>query len=181
MNVGNLIATLINKVLNSDRTVKIVMHDLRRMLARVKHSKKDIKPKERLLHLGAGKRVIPGWLNVDVKGSQYDLDFASGVLPWSDDVFDSVVSQHVIEHLDMESELIPLFRELKRCVRDRGEIWLSCPDMEKICHGYVEDKGESLYKDKMYRYSMDESIGSQPPVQNIINYIFNQNKKIKQV
>ena len=59
-----------------------------------------------------------------------------------------IVSQHVIEHLELIDELLPLFSELKRVLRLGGQIWLSCPDMEKICRLYVDGRTRELVEDR---------------------------------
>jgi predicted SAM-dependent methyltransferase len=55
-------------------------------------------------------------------GSDLNLDIANGKLPFKNEQFQSIVSQHVIEHLTIEDELIPLLRECKRSLKVGGEI-----------------------------------------------------------
>jgi predicted SAM-dependent methyltransferase len=124
------------------------------------------------LHLGCWNRKIDGWLNVDVTNSDYDVDLACGVLPFPSDHFTVIASQHVIEHLEMRLELIPLLRECNRVMKKGGEIWLSCPDMGKVCRGYGTDKGADLLKDKASRVP-GYDLGS-APVQQVINELFHQ-------
>ena len=69
--------------------------------------------------------------------AECDVDLARP-LPWNSEVFDLVVTQHVVEHLDVFEELIPCLRELRRCMKVDGEVWISCPDLEKVCKSYVE-------------------------------------------
>jgi predicted SAM-dependent methyltransferase len=111
-------------------------------------------------------------LNVDIVDSEFDIDLGNGKLPWVDNSFDVVVSQHVIEHLELDSELIPLLNEFKRTMKSGGEIWLSCPDMEKVCRGYVEDRGASLIQDRQTRFPW-WNLGGMPD-QQIINHLFHQ-------
>lgn len=101
-------------------------------------------PASTRLHLGCGKRKIPGWLNVDLAGSDYDIDLCDLPLPFADKTFDTIASQHVVEHLDAVEELIPALRDLRRCCKDNAKIWISCPDLAAICNSYVDDKGETL-------------------------------------
>lgn len=124
------------------------------------------------LHFGCGDRWVPGWLNVDVVGSQWDVDLAGGHLPWPSGAFDVMVGQHVVEHLDMTEELLPLLRELQRVARADGVLWLSFPDLEKVCDGYVTDRGRALYEDLRRRHA-DVELGS-VPVQAVINHLFHQ-------
>jgi predicted SAM-dependent methyltransferase len=111
-------------------------------------------------------------LNVDVAGSEYDVDLTSGSLPWVDGAFDAVVAQQVIEHIELESELPLLLGEIFRVLRPGGEVWLSCPDMERVCRAYLGDGGASLLEDRRKRWP-DFSLGEMP-AQHIVNVAFHQ-------
>src|ERR1700745_355023 len=107
------------------RTIKLMRFDALRLKARLRRmGRHDLKPSSCQLHLGSGGIHVPGWLNVDVIGSDYDIDFITR-LPWKSRSFSVIVSQHVIEHLELIDELLPLFSELKRVLRPGGQIWLS--------------------------------------------------------
>jgi predicted SAM-dependent methyltransferase len=110
-------------------------------------------------------------LNADVTDSECDVDLTSR-LPWPDATFSAIVSQHVIEHVEFE-ELIGLLAEVRRILRADGEVWLSCPDMEKICLGYVKDRAASLAADQRARYpTLAPSLGI--PQQQAVNGFFHQ-------
>ncbi len=149
------------------------MLDLWRARARWHNrGKSGLLPPSDKLHLGCGRRKVPGWLNIDVRGSDHDVDLGCGCLPWADDVFETVISQQVIEHLDLFEELIPLLRELKRTARNGAEIWLCCPDLEKACRSYDLDRGKSLYNDARTRSGIVMEDGT--PTQYYINDLFVQ-------
>ena len=61
------------------------------------------------LHLGCGERVIKNFLNVDLQNSEINIDLTYRKLPFQNNSFEVIVSQHVIEHLDLHLELEPLF------------------------------------------------------------------------
>ena len=93
-----------------------------------------------------------------------------------DGVLNAITGQHVIEHLDLGRELLPLLIELRRVADEGAELWLSCPDLQKVCEGYVADRGAGLMEDKKSR--QEHSVGDAPvrdifsgdvPVQHIIN------------
>jgi predicted SAM-dependent methyltransferase len=160
------------KKIISARTRKLFLFDMIRWRTRFFGRSNDLAPSFPQLHLGCGARKIPGWLNVDVIGSDHDLDLATGTLPWKDDCFKKVVSQHVVEHLDLFSELIPLLKELHRVCQTGATVYLSCPDMAKVCRAYLTDKGAHLLQGRKRRFPaflMDDV-----PVQHIINDIFYQ-------
>lgn len=157
----------------SERTWSQVKLDLVRWRARLlHHRKKDLQPPSDRLHFGCGKRRVEGWFNVDVYGSDYDVDLGCGRLPWRDGSFRAIVGQQVIEHLELESELIPLFRECRRVCHPEGRIWVSCPDMEKVCRSYFDKKGADLVEDRSRRFP-DFSVGELPS-QHMINVLFHQ-------
>ena len=115
--------------------------------------------------------MVEGWLNVDVIGSEYDVDLQARRLPWPSDSFDTLVSQHVIEHLELFSELMPLLREFRRILKPGGSIWLSCPDMERVCRAYADGELAQLLDD---RQSRDDYSLQGAPVSQLVNDLFHQ-------
>lgn len=109
-------------------------------------------PDVRRLHLGCGSRRIEGWLNVDLRNSDRDVDLAGEALPWPDDAFHAAVAQHVIE--------------------PGGEVWLSCPDMRRACEHYVRGELEDLIEDRQSRYP-EYSLGDLPS-SHFLNELFHQ-------
>jgi predicted SAM-dependent methyltransferase len=139
------------------RTVHLLRFDLARARALLRgvwrgDHRLKIAPPRPLVHLGCGSRRVNGWLNVDVTGSEFDLDLASAHLPWSDASVDAFVAQHVIEHLELDLELIPLLTEMRRVLRPDGEVWLSCPDLAAVCRSYVDGTLGQLIEDRRARF-----------------------------
>lgn len=154
------------------RTIYLMSADMLKLRARVRHlGRREKTPSADKLHLGAASRRLSGWLNVDVTGSDYDIDFTRR-LPWKAGSFSTVVSQHVIEHLELFTELLPVLGELRRVMHPGGEIWLSCPDMEKICQLYVNGQSAELLADWIGRDKWYSVHGA--PAQQIVNDIFHQ-------
>jgi len=147
------------------------MFDLARAKARIGHHRR-VTPDCPKLHFGCGNRRIPGWLNVDVAGSDFDVDLGGGSLPWHNDVFESAVGQHVIEHLELHSQLLPFLTELRRVCRPSAKIWLSCPSMKAVCEDYLKRKGGGMLSDRRSRVP-DFDLGGAPP-QHMINELFTQ-------
>jgi predicted SAM-dependent methyltransferase len=160
------------------RAISLMSFDLLKLRARIKcWGKKELAPGLSNLHLGCGGRIIPGWLNVDILGSEFDVDLSRGRLPWKSNAFDAIVSQHFIEHLEIRSELVPLFRELHRVIKPQGEIWLSCPDIEKICRSYINYKMIDLLEDKRSRWPAYST--RKLPASHLINDLFHQSGQHK--
>jgi predicted SAM-dependent methyltransferase len=156
----------------AQRTKRNIRFDVARLRARLTHHLGLSQPASPRLHLGCGERRIAGWLNVDVAGSDFDVDLGAGQLPFHDEVFEVVVSQQVIEHLEMETQLLPLLRELFRVCKPGAEIWLSCPDMDSICRSYLKDGGIALLEDRKMRWP-EFTLEGAPPSQ-MLNVLFHQ-------
>ncbi len=152
--VKNLVRRLFGGTFR-ERTLVLVHFDLlrrrTRWRGRLRGRMRRRPPSSPKLHLACGDRRVKGWLNVDVRGSDFDVDLGAGRLPWTDGSFDCVVTQHLIDDLEIERELIPLLKEIRRVLKPGGELWASTPDMEKICRSYIEDGGAALLADRRSR------------------------------
>jgi predicted SAM-dependent methyltransferase len=155
----------------SDRTRMLVMFDFLRARAR-RRMPRQVIPSVDKLHLGCGPRRVQGFLNIDVESSDLDVDLASGHLPFPDGCFVAAVSQHVIEHLELRSELLPLLRDVHRVLKPGGDFWLSSPDMKTACRFYVDGKIQLLVDDRRARFPA-YSLNGIPP-QNFLNDLFHQ-------
>ncbi|RYY90754.1 MAG: methyltransferase domain-containing protein [Chitinophagaceae bacterium] len=153
----------------SKRSIKFDLYRLRaRLIRRLTHQSK---PPSDKLHFGCGKRQVSGWLNVDLYGSDADIDLMSP-LPWENDSFTAAVGQQVVEHFDATGDLPKLLGELHRVLKPKGILWISFPDMEKVCLGYLQDKGGALLQARLNRYP--PSWLNKVPDHHIINEYFNQ-------
>lgn len=154
------------------RTVSGLKFDLQRALTRWRYHRRQYRPQQTKLHLGAGSRTVDGWLNSDIVCSEYDVDLASTPLPFPDRHFTDIVSQHTIEHLDYDPQLLALFSECFRILKPGGKVWFSCPDLEKICLAYVSDKCMTIDNGLKRHWPHAEEVGF--PVQHRINFYFHQ-------
>jgi len=134
-----------------------------------------LKPRARLsvskLHLGCGARLVGGWHNVDLVSGDERIDLGAR-LPWPDHSFDDAVAQQVVEHLDLRDHLPRFLKELHRVMRPQGRVWVSCPDIEKLCHGYIRDRCKSLYEARQNRYPVWWA--GLLPTQHMLNEGFHQ-------
>ncbi len=82
------------------------------------------------LHLGCGRTIIPGWVNLDlIPGEGVDCvadldDVASTPLPFDDDTFDEIVGLHLIEHL---RNPLAFMAEMHRVAQPGGTITFTTP------------------------------------------------------
>ncbi len=92
------------------------------------------------LHLGCGKRVMPGWTNIDcfaADGIAFECDFREP-LPFADGAVTMLYSEHVLEHL-AEYDAHALLRECHRVLAPGGKIRLGMPDAEIFIRAYVNE------------------------------------------
>ena len=97
----------------------------------------------RKLHLGAGANVLPGWLNADIAPHSRDvlaLDL-SKPLPFADETFDYVASEHFVEHMPL-SDGIRLLGECFRILKKGGRIRLATPDLARLLALYSNEPSE---------------------------------------
>jgi predicted SAM-dependent methyltransferase len=163
---------------NFKRSFLVLRWDFLRFLARLRTNsmhKRYLSKYNQLpskLHFGCGSRKIKGWLNCDVQESDLDIDLASGLLPFKEEIFEFIVSQHCIEHLWLIDELQPLINNMFKCLKQDGEIWLSCPDIQKICQDYNDTNGTGLVNDRKSRFPDYSTHGY--PSSYVINDLFHQ-------
>lgn len=82
------------------------------------------------LHLGCGRNILPGWINLDARAAPgvdvvADLDAcAVGALPFDDDSIDEFFGAHVLEHLRRP---LPTMQELHRIARPQARAMFRVP------------------------------------------------------
>ena len=162
------------KSIVSHESRQALKFDVVRLRTRLRHGlKRSVRADLNRLHFGCGTRRVDGWLNVDLMNSDLDVDLSQR-LPWQSGQFNAVVSQHVIEHLELHRELLPLLREVRRVCRPGAEIWLSTPDLAVICRSYETSKGADLLADRVTRYPDWAGVMKGVPPSHMVNHLFHQ-------
>ena len=94
----------------------------------------------RKLQIGAGGNTLPGWLNTDLRPASPQVCFLDATVrfPFSDEVFDYVLSEHQLEHISYERGRFML-RECFRVLRPGGRIRIATPSLEVLA-GLVSDR-----------------------------------------
>jgi predicted SAM-dependent methyltransferase len=91
-------------------------------------------PVEDRLHVGAGTHPIPGWLNTDLVASRHPpiarLDITRP-LPFDNETFRFIFSEHLIEHVSYEASC-GFLAECHRVLRLGGVVRVATPDLEQI-------------------------------------------------
>ncbi len=90
----------------------------------------QIKQAVQRLHLGCGRNVLPGWVNLDVVPLQgvdvvADLDDCPNArLPFDDGAFDAFLGNHLLEHI---RHSLPLMQELHRIAKPGARAIFNVP------------------------------------------------------
>lgn len=97
----------------------------------------------RRLNFGCGKKIKNGYVNVDVtlfEGVEKIFDFDVFPYPFSDNEFDEILADNVLEHLD---DIPVVIRELHRITKTDGEIRIIVPYYN--CYGAYNDVTHKHY------------------------------------
>lgn len=93
------------------------------------------------LHLGCGKRYIPGFVHIDLNDFphiDYKQDIRSLPMIKSDSV-DLIYFCHGIEYFD-RIEIVDVLKEWKRVLKKGGVLRLAMPDFEALVKVYIKYK-----------------------------------------
>ncbi len=103
------------------------------------------------LHLGCGKRYIPGYRHIDVvEYDHIDIVHSINSLPMISDNSCSVVySCHVLEHFHKKQVPVVL-KEWLRILRPGGVLRVAVPDMDALTRVYMDTKDLSLIIGPIY-------------------------------
>jgi predicted SAM-dependent methyltransferase len=101
------------------------------------------------LHVGCGKRFIPGWIHVD--GEFYPHIHKDDVFLWDCETESAEVlySSHLLEYFDKRQGRI-LLTQWHRVLRPGGILRLAVPDFEAMARLYISDP---------VKYPLDSFIG----------------------
>ena len=97
------------------------------------------------LHLGCGKRNIPGFINIDKNSYRhvhYKRDVANLKI-FKSNCVDLIYASHVIEYFD-QFEVIKVLKEWKRVLKKEGILRLSVPNFKSLIKVY--NKTEKIEK-----------------------------------
>ena len=94
------------------------------------------------LHLGCGKKVLPGFVNVDAYSPFADVKADICTLePFPDAAADLIETHHVLEHLSFEQADAAL-SVWHRKLKPGGHIIISVPDMDACCRLWLKTGDE---------------------------------------
>jgi predicted SAM-dependent methyltransferase len=98
----------------------------------------ETQARTRRLHIG-GKERKDGWEIFDaVAGAHVDhLGDAGDLACFADATFAAVYASHVLEHFDFRDQIPAVLREWRRVLQPGGMLYVSVPDLERLCHLYA--------------------------------------------
>jgi predicted SAM-dependent methyltransferase len=134
-------------ILHIENWARAQLQKLRLLAFRIPGASRKIKHEyfrtnaTRRLHIGCGFNVLAGWLNTDfvpLTASVCYLD-ATKRLPFKDDTFDFVFSEHMIEHISVKDG-VALLSECLRVMKRGGRIRIATPDLRSILALHDENR-----------------------------------------
>jgi len=87
----------------------------------------------RKIHIGAGGSIIADWLNLDIEPLDEKIAYfdAASIFPFQDDSIDYIYSEHLFEHLNLDSQL-NMLQESFRVLKPEGKIRIATPNLNNI-------------------------------------------------
>ena len=82
------------------------------------------------LHLGAGEKYWPGWVNVDVVGDQ-DVTASINKLPFDSNSVDEIQCMHLFEHI-ARMDVPNVLAEWLRVLKPGGRLTMEMPSLDAI-------------------------------------------------
>jgi predicted SAM-dependent methyltransferase len=122
-------------------TIYLMFHLKGVLQARRYKNSSDLK-----LHVGCGKKIKPGWVNIDLKEKRADISFdIRKPLPLSNDCCSIVYSEHLLEHLIYPREAKHFIEESFRVLKSGGIISIGGPDTEWSLRAYFEGEDADFF------------------------------------
>jgi predicted SAM-dependent methyltransferase len=92
------------------------------------------------LHIG-GKQTHPEWKILDIE-DRPEVDYfgnASDLSQFQDNSISAIYASHVLEHFyhAIDNELISTLKEWYRVLKPSGQLFISVPDLKKLCWLYL--------------------------------------------
>lgn len=91
------------------------------------------------LHLGCGKRILDGYVHIDVSNYEHiDYNQSIGDLSmFADNTVETIYSSHALEYFD-RNEVVSVLNEWGRVLTQSGMLYLAVPDFASLIQIYGE-------------------------------------------
>ena len=107
------------------------------------------------LHLGCGKRYLPGYINIDISSPTADIHIDVKKLPYPDEYIDEIYACHILEHFGRH-EYLSVLGEWARVLKKGKRIYLAVPDLEASFEYYNKHKDITPLIGQFYGGQKDE-------------------------
>jgi predicted SAM-dependent methyltransferase len=94
--------------------------------------------RELKLHIGCGKGLLEGWVNIDVHPAPLSMNVLWG-LPFADGSVRCVFVSHLLEHLFFPRDVTPFLQEIRRVLAPGGVVRIVVPDVEQCIEAYASN------------------------------------------
>jgi predicted SAM-dependent methyltransferase len=94
--------------------------------------------RELKLHIGCGKGLLDGWVNIDVYPAPLAMNVLWG-LPFADGSARCVFVSHLLEHLFYPRDVQPFLKEVRRVLAPGGVLRVVVPDIEQCIKAYANN------------------------------------------
>jgi len=88
------------------------------------------------LHIGCGKGLLPGWINIDIHPAPLSMNVLRG-LPFRARSARHIFVSHLLEHLYFPRDVTPFLAELRRVLAPGGVVRIVVPDIEQCIEAYT--------------------------------------------
>lgn len=125
----------------------------------------------RRLHLGCGKDIKGGWINIDIQdfGQEIVRDITRG-LPFDDNSVDEIYTCHFLEHLNGD-DLLFVLSEIHRVLKPGREVFIRVPHSSEPEAFYPQHK--SYWNEKMV-----EAMVNDPSQKGNYDFLILENRKV---
>lgn len=103
------------------------------------------------LHVGCGSNILEDYINLDIypnKGVDVVCDARQG-LPFADGQFETIFTEHMLEHVDYPVSTKSILRELTRVTKSGGKVIIGVPDASHAIRAYAE--GDMAFFEELKR------------------------------
>lgn len=99
------------------------------------------KEKVRKLHIGCGSNILEGWLNTDIRDDHEDIAYMDAGLafPLGAETLDFIFSEHLLEHLKLNQQVIML-NECRRVLKKDGVLRIATPSLDFLFSLYTDSQ-----------------------------------------
>jgi hypothetical protein len=87
------------------------------------------------LHIGCGKGLLAGWVNIDIHPAPLSMNVLRG-LPFRAGSVRHIFVSHFLEHLFFPRDVKPFLAELRRVLAPSGVVRIVVPDIEQCIEAY---------------------------------------------